>query len=430
MDSHLESLDPDLQCSICLDFYFEPLTLKCRHSFCRVCLLQSTKLAPDGRSCPQCRALIAITDPLTHPADAIIAAKVAEAVPAAMIGQRSLQATEALEALARSSASALPVFVMRPGGQSEMRPGARISLHFFEPRYRILIRRAWGSLLKRRFAPAPREGAPGGSGRLTLTLPPTPTPTPPPTPTPTLSPSHLRWEGDRKFFWAERAPGQADGAAPQTALLVTIDDARFLPDGRANVTGRGIERVALRRYWIEEGTGGLWYASVDSSVELSSDSSRGRTGGSLSTAAAAASSSSGSRAAFRAAHTSEDGPAPSDRTATLRRLERAGSQGAPPYNRGDVRRCADIYLRTAREVQLAASTSRAELASLQEAVSRAETLLAEADGAAASAAWARPREDAAAWVLRHAFDRILASDADAFHRGGGARRGAAGCILS
>ena len=27
MDSHLDSLDPDLQCSICLEFYFEPLTL-------------------------------------------------------------------------------------------------------------------------------------------------------------------------------------------------------------------------------------------------------------------------------------------------------------------------------------------------------------------------------------------------------------------
>ena len=97
-----------------------------------------------------------------------------------------------------------------------------------------------------------------------------------------------------------------------------------------------------------------------------------------------------------------------------------------------VRLCADIYLRTAREVQLAASTSRAELASLQEAVSRAETLLAEAGGAAASASAARRRADAAAWVLRHAFDRILASDADgfSFHRGDGARRGAPGCILS
>ena len=161
-------------------------------------------------------------------------------------------------------------------------------------------------------------------------------------------------------------------------------------------------------------------------MELSRDSSRGRTGGSASTAAAAA--ASGSRAASRAA--SEDGSAPSDRAATIRRLERAISQGAPAYNRGDVRGCADIYVRTAREVQLAASTSRAELASLQEAVSRAETLLAEADGAAASAASARRNADAAAWVLRHAFDRMLASDANESHRGCGARRSAAACIIS
>ena len=216
------------------------------------------------------------------------------------------------------------------------------------------------------------------------------------------------------------------GSAP-TALLVGIDDARFLPDGRANVTGRGIERVPLRRCWIEEGTGGLWYASVDATVEPGRDSSRGRLGGSTSTAAA-----SGSGRASSAADPSGDGPAASERAARVLRLERAISQGAPAYNRGDARRCADIYLRTAREVLLAAggASSRAELASLQEAASRAETLLAEADGVAASAASARRKEDEAAWALRHAFDRILASDAEASYRRGGGRRSAAGCILS
>ena len=115
------------------------------------------------------------------------------------------------------------------------------------------------------------------------------------------------------------------------------------------MTGRGIERVALRRCWVEEGTGGLWYASVDASVELRRDSSRGRTGGSASTAAAAAAAaaatSSGSRAASRAAYTSDDGPAPSERAATIRRLERAISQGAPAYNRGDVRESSTSLLK-------------------------------------------------------------------------------------
>ena len=50
-----ESVDRSLECPVCCSFLCEPLTLDCTHSFCRSCLLQATRLAPDGRLCPICR---------------------------------------------------------------------------------------------------------------------------------------------------------------------------------------------------------------------------------------------------------------------------------------------------------------------------------------------------------------------------------------
>ena len=319
--------DPELMCSICLDILYEPLTLQCGHTFCRVCLLQSTKLAPDGRSCPQCRAVISsIRDPLTHPADESIAAKVAASVPATQIEERKVQSEKCLEALTKQTAEAIPVFIMRSGGN--FRPGAPINLHFFEPRYRILIRRAW--------------------------------------------------EGERRFLWAERTPSPADVLH---ALLVSVEDARFLPDGRAHVTGRGVELVTANHCWIEEGTGGLWYAST-STPENPADRSAAAT-------------------RFQ----------PTESTAN--RLRAAISDGAPAYNRGEVRRCANIYLEAARaELLLLSSQSvPSELHGLREAVAQAEALLG-----GASSEQQEQVSDAAAWVLRHAFDAVLAASTARSHR--------------
>lgn len=255
--------DLDLQCSICLDFFFEPLTLQCCHSFCRVCLLQSTRLAPDGRSCPQCRAPIeSITDPRTHPADERLAAKVAASTSADKLEERSAQSKAALEALAKLSAGALPVFIS--GGAGRLGPGAPVDLHFFEPRYRILIRRAW--------------------------------------------------EGERRFVWADATPYPAE---PLSGLLVSVEQAVFLPDGRANVTGRAVERVTLAHSWVEEDTNGLWYAGETQGSTAPLPRTPART-----TAQAATRSSRSTNTLLRAAI----------------------SLGAPTYNRGDVRGCAEVIL--------------------------------------------------------------------------------------
>ena len=320
--------EADLQCSICLDFFYEPLTLQCNHTFCRVCLLQTTKLAPDGRSCPQCRATIEnIIDPLNHPEDKSISEKVGSVVSQDSLAERKNQSKAQLEALAQRNAGAIPVFIM--GGARNLRPGAPVNLFFFEPRYRVLIRRAW--------------------------------------------------EGERRFLWADTVPTPS---MPLDAMMVTVEEAQFLRDGRASVSGTAVERVTYDHSWIEEGTNGLWYASShppESSVTVATTPSTGVD----------------VRASARAR--SRQGAVALPSSVVVQALEATISRGAPMYNRGNVRGCAELYLATARrllEDELAEHIVR----ELQSAAERAEGLLM---------GNRRRQADQAAWVLRHAFDRIL-----------------------
>ncbi|XP_073506473.1 E3 ubiquitin/ISG15 ligase TRIM25-like isoform X2 [Phyllobates terribilis] len=51
-------LRKELNCSICMEIYTDPVTLRCGHSFCRVCIdgVQDTEGGYGEYSCPDCRA--------------------------------------------------------------------------------------------------------------------------------------------------------------------------------------------------------------------------------------------------------------------------------------------------------------------------------------------------------------------------------------
>uniref|UniRef100_A0A4W3GSN9 Uncharacterized protein n=1 Tax=Callorhinchus milii TaxID=7868 RepID=A0A4W3GSN9_CALMI len=54
----LENLRNEATCSICLEFYTDPVSLGCGHNFCRDCILQCWGTGQGSVSCPQCRQQI------------------------------------------------------------------------------------------------------------------------------------------------------------------------------------------------------------------------------------------------------------------------------------------------------------------------------------------------------------------------------------
>uniref|UniRef100_A0A6S8L0E2 RING-type domain-containing protein n=1 Tax=Dunaliella tertiolecta TaxID=3047 RepID=A0A6S8L0E2_DUNTE len=125
----------ECECTLCLKLLFEPVTTPCGHSFCRACLMR----ALDHRSrCPMCRTVLHVG---------------AGQLPVTLVLQRILQRSfpeeyaerakeEEAAAMRDTEAGAaitlkLPLFVM-----TTIMPGERIALNIFEPRYRLLLRRA------------------------------------------------------------------------------------------------------------------------------------------------------------------------------------------------------------------------------------------------------------------------------------------------
>ncbi|XP_030055760.1 E3 ubiquitin-protein ligase TRIM39-like isoform X1 [Microcaecilia unicolor] len=52
-----ESLRDEASCSICLDYFTDPVTTDCGHNFCRSCITQSWEGRDTNFPCPQCRAM-------------------------------------------------------------------------------------------------------------------------------------------------------------------------------------------------------------------------------------------------------------------------------------------------------------------------------------------------------------------------------------
>uniref|UniRef100_A0A452GFM4 RING-type domain-containing protein n=1 Tax=Gopherus agassizii TaxID=38772 RepID=A0A452GFM4_9SAUR len=45
-------------CSICLDYFEDPVSIRCGHNFCRACISQYWRKSDTNFSCPQCRKIV------------------------------------------------------------------------------------------------------------------------------------------------------------------------------------------------------------------------------------------------------------------------------------------------------------------------------------------------------------------------------------
>ncbi|XP_053526712.1 tripartite motif-containing protein 64-like [Artibeus jamaicensis] len=58
MDSDTSSaFQNNLTCSICMNYFLDPVTIDCGHSFCRLCLYLSWEEAQNPKRCPECRGV-------------------------------------------------------------------------------------------------------------------------------------------------------------------------------------------------------------------------------------------------------------------------------------------------------------------------------------------------------------------------------------
>ncbi|XP_053150139.1 zinc finger protein RFP-like isoform X3 [Hemicordylus capensis] len=51
----MKQLQDEATCSVCLDFFTDPVTLDCGHNFCQACIAQCWGEPPSDSTCPQCR---------------------------------------------------------------------------------------------------------------------------------------------------------------------------------------------------------------------------------------------------------------------------------------------------------------------------------------------------------------------------------------
>ncbi|XP_062978496.1 zinc finger protein RFP-like [Elgaria multicarinata webbii] len=54
-ESHRKRLQDEATCSICLDFFADPVMLDCGHNFCQACIEKCWRNSPTGAACPECR---------------------------------------------------------------------------------------------------------------------------------------------------------------------------------------------------------------------------------------------------------------------------------------------------------------------------------------------------------------------------------------
>ncbi|KAI9721124.1 MAG: hypothetical protein M1812_002605 [Candelaria pacifica] len=127
-----EAAQNELDCQVCYASMLDPLTTSCGHTFCRKCL---TRVLDHSNLCPICRRILPMSPFLeSQPSNRRLTCLLNGLCPELMAARAEAAAAEELAAVARLNVS---LFVCTCAF-----PSVPTFLHIFEPRYRLMIRRA------------------------------------------------------------------------------------------------------------------------------------------------------------------------------------------------------------------------------------------------------------------------------------------------
>lgn len=196
--NHLkDKIKSELQCLVCYGLYLDPVTTVCGHTFCRKCL---ERVLDHSQMCPMCRKAQHVSTPFLQfqPSNQLLTDLLVGLFPDELAQRTTIGSLE-------DKVGALDLDLPTPLFVCTLSfPKMPTFLHIFEPRYRLMIRRAW--LGDRRFGMVlpNRTGEPQGA------------------------------LGDCSFL--------------QYGTLLEIKSYRLLPDGRSWIETIGISRFRVKRW--------------------------------------------------------------------------------------------------------------------------------------------------------------------------------------
>ncbi|KAI3337140.1 ATP-dependent protease La domain-containing protein [Xylariaceae sp. AK1471] len=192
-----ESVRAEMDCQVCYALLLDPVTTTCGHTYCRTCL---HRVLDHSNLCPACRREISIqaqVNPRSAPSNGRLVSMI-NRFWADLVALRSQAYT--LEQQANHGGFDVPIFVCTLSF-----PTMPLFLHVFEPRYRLMIRRAV--------------------------------------------------EGDRTFGMVldRSTPGPGEPNFLEFGVLLRIVNIEFFPDGRSLLETVGISRFRITRHGWSDG---------------------------------------------------------------------------------------------------------------------------------------------------------------------------------
>ena len=124
----------ELDCQVCYGLFLDPITLTCGHTFCRKCV---HRVLDHSHLCPVCRRQLALSPSLTKeaaPSNKLLSKIISAFCPEALAARASAIETEEKEIMGELDTA---LFICTLSF-----PSMPTFLHIFEPRYRLMIRRA------------------------------------------------------------------------------------------------------------------------------------------------------------------------------------------------------------------------------------------------------------------------------------------------